>query len=296
MKNQMIAQKLHRDREEVLRFCKQHKRLHILGTGYAASQMLRYLQEEDLHITDVIVSENKERDSWKGLAVYNLAECSLTEEDGIILCVGFALQEKVQNYLQENGVSGSHIYAQRIYGFNPNPRPMPASFLPAEEAAGQGYFADCQELNEIGSSYNTDKSSDYHNYLNKYEFFIRRWKKEPITILELGVFKGGSIKTWETYFEKAKIYGVDIDEACKGYESDRSKIIIQDLANEDELAKLGELHPQIIVDDASHIWSHQIKALFQLFPKMRGGGYLLWKIWEPVFPDAGRWVSIGMPA
>lgn len=275
MKNQMIAQKLHRDKEEVLRFCKQHKRLHLFGTGYAASQMLCYLQEEDLLIKDVIVSENKNRDFWKGLAVYNLAECSLTEEDGIILCVGFALQEKVQNYLQENGVSSNHIYAQRIYGFNPNPQPMLSSLLPVEKTAGQGYFADCQELNEIGSSYRTDKCSDHHNYLNKYEFFIRRWKKEPITILELGVFKGGSIKTWEAYFEKAKIYGVDIDEACKAYESDRSKIIIQDLSNEDELAKLGELHPQIIVDDASHIWSHQIKALFQLFPQMSGGGVFI---------------------
>lgn len=275
MKNQMIAQKLHRDREEILRFCKQHRRLHLFGIGYAASQMLRYLQEEDLIITDVIVSENKNQDSWKGLSVYNLAECSLNEEDGIILCVGYVLQEKVQNHLQANGVSGDHIYAQRIYGFNPNPKPMLASFLPTGKTTGQGYFATFRELDETGSRYHTDKSSDQHNYLNKYEFFVRHWKNEPITVLELGVFKGGSIKTWEDYFEKAQIYGVDINEECKQYESNRSKIIIQDLSNEDDLAKLAGLNPQIIVDDASHIWSHQIKALFQLFPKMCGGGVFI---------------------
>ncbi len=272
MKDHMIARKLHRNREEILRFCEQHKRVHLFGTGYAASQMLQYLREEDMTVADAVVSENREQDFWNGIPVYNLAECRFNEEDGIILGVGFALQEKIQNALEEYGINSAHIYAQRIYGFNPNPNPMEVGVLPVQETVGQGYFAECQELNAIGSRYNTDKSSAHHNYLNKYEFFIRHWKNEPITILELGVFKGGSIKTWESYFEKAQIYGVDIDEACKCYESDRSKIIIQDLSNEDELAKLAELHPQIIVDDASHIWSHQIKAIFQLFPKMSTGG------------------------
>lgn len=283
MENQKIAQKLHRDREEILRFCEQHKRLHLFGTGYAASQMLRYLQEENVGVTDVIVSENKKQDSWKELAVYNFAECSLNEEDGIILCVGYALQEKVQSHLQANGISSDHIYAQRIYGFNPNPNPMLAGLLPAEKTIQQGYFANFQELDKTGSRYHTDKSSDQHNYLNKYEFFVRHWKNEPITVLELGVFKGGSIKTWEDYFEKAQIYGVDINEECRQYESDRSKIIIQDLSNEDDLAKLAGLNPQIIVDDASHIWSHQIKALFQLFPKMRGGGVFIMEDLETSF-------------
>lgn len=283
-KGQMIAQKLHKDREEILRFCSRYKRLHLFGAGYVASAMLQYLQEENISIADVIVSENKGQGSFKGLSVYSFAECSFNEEDGIFLGVGFTSQESVQSFLEEHGISNANIYAQRIYGFNPNPKPMNVSSLPVEKVAIQGrYFADFQELNEIGIKYNTDKCSNYHSYLDKYEFFIRRWKNEPIIILELGVFKGGSIKMWEAYFTKAKIYGVDIDEACKCYESDRSKIIIQDLADENELKKLAELHPQIIVDDASHIWSHQIKAIFQLFPRLSQGGVFIMEDLETSF-------------
>lgn len=274
-RNQTIAQKLHKDREEILRFCKQHKRVHLFGDGYVASCMLQYLQEEMVDVTDIIVSENKKQEYFCGLRVYNFDECNLNDEDGVILCIGYALQESVQKYLEEHGISDINIYAQRIYGFNPNPRLMNISLLPGMGGAHQGYFAECRELNEIGKSYGTDKSNDYHNYLNKYEFFIRKWENEPITVLELGVFKGGSIKTWESYFKKAIIYGVDIDEKCKCYENDRCKILIQDLSSEKTLAKLTELHPQIIIDDASHIWSHQIKAIFQLFPKLAHGGVFI---------------------
>ena len=275
MKRRTIAQKLHKDREEILRFCNQHERIHLYGAGYAASAMIQYLSEENVNITDIIVSENKGKDFFKGFPLHNFLDCHLNYEDGIILCVGFALQERIQDYLEQHGINRSNIYAQRIYGFNPNPKLMDVSILPIGESGQGGYFKDCNELNDIGIKYNTDKCSGFHNYLNKYEFFIRKWKKEPITILELGVFKGGSIKTWETYFENAKIYGVDIDESCKAYSSDRCNVLIQDLADENNLMKLAELSPQIIIDDASHIWSHQIKAIFQLFPRLSQGGIFI---------------------
>ena len=262
MKTHTIAQKLHKDREEILRFCSRYKRIHLYGAGYVASCMLQYLMEENISVTDIIVGEEKRENFFKCIPVYDFSECSLSDEDGIILCVGFDLQESIQDYLEKEGINRANIYAQRIYGFNPNPRLMNISMFPVRDDEKQGYFEDYIELNDIGIMCNTDKCSCDHNYLNKYEFFIRKWKYEPITVLELGVFRGGSIKLWETYLEKAKIYGVDIDESCKAYNSDRCNILIQDLADESNLMKLAELSPHIVIDDASHIWSHQIKAIF----------------------------------
>ena len=94
--------------------------------------------------------------------------------------------------------------------------------------------------------------------------------------MELGVFKGGSERMWKRYFPRAQIFGVDIDEACRVYAEERIEIRIGDLSQDEMLESLKEIRPHIIVDDASHFWSHQIKALFALFPALPSGGiYIL---------------------
>lgn len=81
---------------------------------------------------------------------------------------------------------------------------------------------------------------------------------------------------WGEYFANATIYGIDIDEDCLMYAGENRKVFIQDLSEEEELAKLDKLHPTIIIDDASHFWSHQIKALYHLLPILQEGGvYIL---------------------
>ena len=81
---------------------------------------------------------------------------------------------------------------------------------------------------------------------------------------------------WGEYFKNATIIGVDIDHNCKIYEEENRQIVIKDLSNWKSVSSLASYNPTIIVDDASHIWSHQIKALFALFPKLKSGGiYIL---------------------
>ena len=81
---------------------------------------------------------------------------------------------------------------------------------------------------------------------------------------------------WGTYFTNAQIYGVDIVQECIRYEGDNRRVLIQDLGDEEGLERLGSLRPAIIIDDASHVWSHQIKALYHLFPALQKGGvYIL---------------------
>ncbi len=130
-------------------------------------------------------------------------------------------------------------------------------------------------LDEIGARQGTDKSSQSaaaHDYLRKYEFFFKELRREEFTLLELGVFKGASLKTWEEYFEKAEIIGVDCEAAASGYVTGRSRMIQGDLGHTGFLETLPKFSPRIIIDDASHVWSHQLLALFVLFPTLMSGG------------------------
>ena len=111
-----------------------------------------------------------------------------------------------------------------------------------------------------------------HNYLDKYEFVLRSFRDQPIRLLELGVFQGASLRMWKTYFPRGEIFGVDIGEDVGKYEEERIYIIQADLSNAAQLTRLAEIQPQIIIDDASHIVSHQILALFTLFEILPHGG------------------------
>lgn len=141
-----------------------------------------------------------------------------------------------------------------------------------EAKCNYGYFAGFTDLSNIGDKWATDKCSYDHNYLDKYEFFLQNFKARHFNLLELGIFRGDSLRMWQEYFPKADIFGVDIQEGCCQYASDRINIIIADLSDEAELAKLHDVHPSVIIDDASHLWSHQIKALFSLWHCLPHGG------------------------
>ena len=144
------------------------------------------------------------------------------------------------------------------------------------ESRTLGYFCSCFELTDLGNLLVTDKGLLQHNYLDKYEFFLKPFKDRAFTLLELGVFTGASEDMWEAYFPKAEIHGVDIDPECKQYEKGRVRIHIMDLAKKENLLELRALRPLVIIDDASHLWSHQLLALFTLFDVLPSGGvYIL---------------------
>jgi len=140
----------------------------------------------------------------------------------------------------------------------------------------RGYFDEASDLDAIGIKHHTDKCSMIHNYLGKYEFFLQCFRNQPIRLLELGIFQGASLRMWQEYFPHAEIFGVDIREGCSQYEDERIHIIQTDLSNVDAVIRLKDIRPQIIIDDASHIVSHQLLALFTLFDVLPSGGvYIL---------------------
>lgn len=267
-----IGVKLHKDRGEILAFCQQHERLFLYGDGWVGKAVFQYLAEEGIDVSAICVSEGYKRESsFCGRDVYELSEISFAENDGIILGVSEVFQQEICRNLRSIGIPLENVYVQQIY-VNSTGLKRKELYWKNKNAHKDSYFEKYTELDQIGQQCRTDKCSQEHDYLNKYEFFIDRWKNEKINILELGVYHGGSLKMWGAYFANASVYGVDISEGCLQYAGENRKVIIQDLGDEDDIRALGNLHPAIIVDDASHLWSHQIKALCHLLPAIQSGG------------------------
>lgn len=64
-------------------------------------------------------------------------------------------------------------------------------------------------LKQLFNKYGCDKAKK-HQYDTVYEPELEHLKDEPINILEVGVFKGDSVRAWLDYFPNATIYGIDI--------------------------------------------------------------------------------------
>ena len=65
-------------------------------------------------------------------------------------------------------------------------------------------------LNEIFRKHSCDKGDLNHHYHTLYQADFESLRNLPITLLEVGIFKGESINAWVEYFPNAQIYCLDI--------------------------------------------------------------------------------------
>jgi len=135
-------------------------------------------------------------------------------------------------------------------------------------------------LDSIGRKFGTDKSSLHHNYLNTYECYLHNFRDRPIKLLEIGfggyedrTGGGESLYTWQEYFPMADITCLEI--YPKEFSLDRVRVIQGSQDSREDLRSIGENYGpfDIIVDDGSHLSSHQIKSFTELFtPYLKDGG------------------------
>lgn len=294
--NSTYLTELHKDRNEIIGFCERSRRIYLYGTGMVSDLFYHYLSEEKIDINGYIVSNgHKETDQHNGYKVLELREFEFCEDMGIILSVGGKYQKEILEELRKMSIPvETNVLRQKVYCAEEDENiSLDDAYVGA--APNGSFFEDYIELDKIGLETGTDKNSLQHNYLRKYEFFIKKFKNEDIRLVELGIYYGDSLKMWERYFPNAEIVGVDINSACKQYESNRTKVEVCDLGSIENLSQIGKTYsPHIIVDDASHMWSHQIKALVILFPYIESGGIYIvedigtsfWKYKDSSFADA----------
>lgn len=129
-------------------------------------------------------------------------------------------------------------------------------------------------LDALGRKYGTDKASGSHNYLSLYETFLQDLRHQSVRILEVGILAGASLRMWQEYFPNGTIIGADIHPGVKSFEGDRVVTEIVDQSNLEDLAQLCAKHGpfDIVVEDGSHLWEHQITTFKTLFPFVRNSG------------------------
>lgn len=113
------------------------------------------------------------------------------------------------------------------------------------------------------------------HYLGVYDHHLSRFQKQQAKILEIGVYKGGSLRLWREYFgPKAVIFGVDINSDCRHFDGDFGHVRI---GSQDDPAFLSAVVEEmggvdIVIDDGSHIARHQRASFDALFPLLSNNG------------------------
>jgi SAM-dependent methyltransferase len=147
---------------------------------------------------------------------------------------------------------------------------------------------DTKTLN--ASNYDTDKSQHPH-YLRSYEEFLRPLLDQDIKLLELGIYKGGSLLLWRDYFERGLIVGLDLNPVAINDPTGRIRIY-QGMQQDNELLDriARETAPQgfdVIIDDCSHIGELTRISFWHLFNNhLKPGGLYVIEDWSTGYWDS----------
>jgi hypothetical protein len=113
----------------------------------------------------------------------------------------------------------------------------------------------------------------WHHYFEIYERFLSRFRERAqLRLLEIGVFRGGSLALWKEYFHRdARIVGVDIDTACKSFAHAERNIFVEigDQSDAEFLKDVARRYGpfDIVIDDGGHMTSQQIASFSALYPE-----------------------------
>ncbi|MEO8037140.1 MAG: class I SAM-dependent methyltransferase [Betaproteobacteria bacterium] len=108
------------------------------------------------------------------------------------------------------------------------------------------------------------------HYFQIYEALFIPLTGKPIRMLEIGVYKGGSLAMWRQYLHpESVIVGIDIDPACASYDApgQNMHVRIGDQADAEFLHEVSAAFGpfDVILDDGSHLCSHMLATFGNLF-------------------------------
>lgn len=134
-------------------------------------------------------------------------------------------------------------------------------------------------LTRIANLCNTDKGtvvSECHGYTEFYDNFFKKYIDKEVNILEIGIFDGGSLKMYNTYFgDKCQIYALDIENK-EHLNSDNIHTFICDQGNREDLENfknsIGDIKFDIIIDDGCHFSKYQTNSFYMLHDLLNEDG------------------------
>lgn len=121
-------------------------------------------------------------------------------------------------------------------------------------------------LKDIFNRPDTQNVVKWIHYLDIYDTLFSRFRGEKVTILEIGILDGGSLKLWRDYFgDKATVVGVDLTYPCLAFESNGIHIEVGDQSDplfmNSLIRKYGKF--DIVIDDGGHT-NHLVRKSFDL--------------------------------
>jgi hypothetical protein len=150
-------------------------------------------------------------------------------------------------------------------------------------------------IKEIHDTQLKKSTLKWNTYFDIYESHFAKYVNMNPTVLEIGVAKGGSLEMLSKYFVNGEIHGLDINEKIMNYTFDEKNIFCHlgdqgDPKYWEQFNQNVNMQFDVIIDDGSHINSHQILTLLNLWPRLKEGGtYLV----EDTHTSYWNWADTG---
>lgn len=154
----------------------------------------------------------------------------------------------------------------------PNRPGMGALQQRPEDIDRAAYAGDCEKIFFENEG---ERIHKWMHYLPIYDRIFGPFRGTPVRFLEIGVYRGGSLKMWREFFgPDAVIFGIDIDPACAQYNGRHAQVRI---GSQDDPAFLRSVVAEmggvdVVLDDGSHVASHQRASFDALFPLLEQDG------------------------
>ncbi|WP_188607744.1 class I SAM-dependent methyltransferase [Chelatococcus reniformis] len=137
-------------------------------------------------------------------------------------------------------------------------------------------------LTELADRHGTDKGTDpgdfgeAHHYTEIYERFLEPLRDRPLRVIEIGVWKGGSLRMWEDYLPNATIVGIEKTPDLIEHRFERATIAIGDATDRQFLDavvdRFAEREVDVVIDDGSHVLEDQIVVFEHVMQRLAMGG------------------------
>jgi SAM-dependent methyltransferase len=139
----------------------------------------------------------------------------------------------------------------------------------------------------LGKKHSTNKSSLNLNghrsgYTSLYSLLFSGLKKKNCLVAEIGIEKNGSTNMWRDYFSKARIDCFELDKKkimlAKKQKLKKVHYHYIDVDNAEVIKKqFNKVNKKfdIIIDDSTHEFNHQINIIKNTYKFIKSGGYLI---------------------
>jgi hypothetical protein len=121
-------------------------------------------------------------------------------------------------------------------------------------------------------------SIKYDTYFIAYEALLEKYRDKKITLVEIGIFNGGSLFMWREFLgPKARIIGIDLNPDALEWRKYGFEIYIGDQGEEkfweDFFHKIGPI--DVLIDDGGHTNTQQVITTHHAITNVRDGGIII---------------------